>query len=268
MAGAGENIVEVRGLRVGFNDHVVLAGLELEVHRGEVLGIVGGSGSGKSVLLQTILGLLRPRAGSVRVFGRALTELGPLERRALQRRWGVLFQDAALFSSLTLADNVRRVISEHASVPEPLLEQLVRLKISMVGLEPTTLGQYPAELSGGMRKQAGLARALALDPEILFLDEPTAGLDPLAATAFEDLIKELRRTLKFTVVLVTHDLDTLYAICDRVAVLVDGQIAASGSIAEVSRERQPWIRDFFHGPRGRAAGGRSDAGRAARAAGS
>jgi phospholipid/cholesterol/gamma-HCH transport system ATP-binding protein len=215
MATEQENIVEVRGLHVGFNDHVVLEDLDLEVHRGEVLGIVGGSGSGKSVLLQTILGLLRPRAGSVRVFGQGLSELGPLERRSLQRRWGVLFQDAALFSSLTLADKVRRVITEHADVPEPLLGQLVRLKVS-IRLEQTTLSQYPAELSGGMRKQAGLARALALDPEIVFLDEPTAGLDPLAATAFEDLIKELRRTLKFTVVLVTHDLDTLYAICDRV----------------------------------------------------
>jgi phospholipid/cholesterol/gamma-HCH transport system ATP-binding protein len=268
MAEEQENIVEVRGLRVGFNDHLVLEDLDLEVHRGEVLGIVGGSGSGKSVLLQTILGLLRPRAGSVGVFGRELTELRPLERRSLQRRWGVLFQDAALFSSLTLAGNVRRVITEHADVPEPLLEQLVRLKISMVGLEPATLSQYPAELSGGMRKQAGLARALALDPEILFLDEPTAGLDPLAATAFEDLIKELRRTLKFTVVLVTHDLDTLYAICDRVAVLVDGKIAASGTIEAVSRERHPWIRDFFHGPRGRAAGAQQEErGRAGAAAG-
>jgi phospholipid/cholesterol/gamma-HCH transport system ATP-binding protein len=253
MTADQETIVEVRGLRTGFGPHIVLDDLDLDICRGEVLGIVGGSGSGKSVLLRSVIGLMPPWAGSIRVFGQELTELEPVDRRALQRRWGVLFQDDALFSSLTLSDNVRRVITEHARVPEHLLEALIRLKISMVGLEPETRGQYPAELSGGMRKQAGLARALALDPEILFLDEPTAGLDPLAATAFEDLIKELRRTLQFTVVLVTHDLDTLYVICDRVAVLVDKKIAVAGTIEEVSREPHPWIRDFFHGPRGRAA---------------
>jgi phospholipid/cholesterol/gamma-HCH transport system ATP-binding protein len=268
MAVDHDIIVEVRGLRAGFGQHVVLDGLDLEVRRGEVLGIVGGSGSGKSVLLRSMIGLMPPRAGSIRVFGEELTELGPVARRPLQRRWGVLFQDDALFSSLTLSDNVRRVVVEHARVPEHLLEALIRLKISMVGLRPETRGQYPAELSGGMRKQAGLARALALDPEILFLDEPTAGLDPLAATAFEDLIKELRRTLQFTVVLVTHDLDTLYAICDRIAVLVDKKIAAAGSLEEVSRERHPWIRDFFHGPRGRAAAAQREREMAAAEAGS
>jgi phospholipid/cholesterol/gamma-HCH transport system ATP-binding protein len=254
MTADPETIVEVRGLTTGFGPHIVLEDLDLDVRRGEVVGIVGGSGSGKSVLLRSTIGLMPPRSGSIRVFGQVLAELGAGDRRALQRRWGVLFQDDALFSSLTVSDNVRRVVTEHARVPEHLLEALIRLKISMVGLGPETRQQYPAELSGGMHKQAGLARALALDPEIVFLDEPTAGLDPLAATAFEDLIKELRRTLQFTVVMVTHDLDTLYAICDRVAVLVDKRIAATGTIEEVSREPHPWIRNFFHGPRGRAAG--------------
>jgi phospholipid/cholesterol/gamma-HCH transport system ATP-binding protein len=216
------------------------------------MGIVGGSGSGKSVLLRTIIGLNRPSSGRIEVFGKDTSTLSNDETRALQARWGVLFQDGALFSSLTVAQNIEAPIKEHTRLTKSLRQELIEIKISMVGLPPDAANKYPSELSGGMRKRAGLARALALDAEIVFLDEPTAGLDPIGASKFDDLIRELQATLGLTVVMVTHDLDSLYAICDRVSVLLDKRVKV-GTIAELIREPDPWIDEYFKGPRGRAA---------------
>ncbi|MGH6945139.1 MAG: ABC transporter ATP-binding protein [Geminicoccaceae bacterium] len=248
-----EVIIEVRGLVAAFDDHVVLDGVDLDICRGEVIGIVGGSGSGKSVLLKSILGLLRPRAGSVRILGHDLWQLSRDERRQVQRRWGVLFQDDALFSSLTILDNVQRVLLEHISLSRALSRRIAALKVSMVGLDPEICQHYPSELSGGMRKKAGLARALALGPEILFLDEPTAGLDPISSREFAELIRELHETLGLTVVLVTHDLDTLHAVCEWMAVVADRRIVASGRYEDVRENDHPWIRAFFERRRTRAA---------------
>lgn len=250
---ASETVIAARGLVARFNDHVVLDEVDLDVRRGEVLGIVGGSGSGKTVLLKMMLGLLRPHAGTVQVLGQDLWQLGPGAQRALQRRWGVLLQDEALFSSLTIMGNVQRVLLEHISLPRALSRRVAALKVSMVGLDPEVAEQYPSELSGGMRKKAGLARALALDPEILFLDEPTAGLDPVSARDFEQLFRELHKTLGLSVVLITHDLLTLQALCDRVAIIADGRIVASGAYDDVQESEHPWSRAFFHSRRDRAA---------------
>jgi len=244
--------IDVQGLCTRFGPVVVHDGLNFRVQTGEVMGIVGGSGTGKSVLLRTIIGLNRPAAGRITVLGRDLGELGPADALALRRRWGVLFQDGALFSSLTVAENIELPLREHTSIGPALRRELVGLKIGLAGLPADAAHKFPSELSGGMRKRAGLARSLALDPDILFLDEPTAGLDPIGATRFDMLVRDLQRTLGLTVVMVTHDLDSLYAICDRVAVLLDKRIRVD-TIAALMRDDHPWIRDYFHGPRGRAA---------------
>jgi phospholipid/cholesterol/gamma-HCH transport system ATP-binding protein len=249
---SGSPVVQIRGLRTRFGPQVIHDGLDLEVHPGEVLGVVGGSGSGKSVLLRHILGLLRPERGEVEVLGHDIWRLGERERYDLQARQGVLFQNGALFSSLTVAENIQAPWRERLRLPERLLQQLTALKLGLVGLPHDACHQYPAELSGGMRKRAGLARALALDPEILFLDEPTAGLDPIGAAAFDRLIGGLQRSLGLTVVMVTHDLDSLVAICDRVAALVDRR-AVVGTLQELRKLDHPWLRAYFDGPRGRAA---------------
>jgi phospholipid/cholesterol/gamma-HCH transport system ATP-binding protein len=245
-------VIRVEGLRTRFGAQVLHDDLGLEVRRGEVFAIVGGSGAGKSVLLHEILGLTRPERGRIEVLGRDLARLGDAERRALQARQGVLFQDGALFSSLTVGQNIQAPLRERLALPPALLDQLAGLKLALVGLARDVCHKYPSELSGGMRKRAGLARALALDPEILFLDEPTAGLDPIAATEFDRLIGGLQRSLGLTVVMVTHDLDSLMAIGDRVAALVDGR-ALVGTLDELRNLDHPWLQAYFHGPRGRAA---------------
>ncbi|WP_421787425.1 ABC transporter ATP-binding protein [Hyphobacterium sp.] len=246
-------IIEVRGLRTAFGSHVVHDGLDLKVRRGEVIGLVGGSGSGKSVLMNTIIGLKRPDAGEIYFNGQRLSAMPSDERRELEASWGVLFQHGALFSSLTVRENVMAPLREHLKMPKRLMIEIADMKIALSGLGPEAGPKYPSELSGGMRKRAGLARALALDPEILFLDEPTAGLDPIGAAAFDMLLRDLKETLGLTVFMVTHDLDTLYSICDRVAVLADKRVAAVAPIKELEQHSHPWIREYFHGPRGRIA---------------
>src|SRR5690554_4557727 len=246
MAKKGEPIIEVEGIDTRFGDHVIHENLNLTVRRGEVIGIVGGSGTGKSVLLRTILGLKKPDAGRVRVFGIDFSTLPEEERRLHEQRWGVLFQDGALFSALTVAENIQVPYREHLNLSQELMDELAAMKISMVGLRATAGDLYPSELSGGMRKRAGLARALALDPEILFLDEPTAGLDPIGAAAFDELIVTLRNALGLTVFLVTHDLDTLYTTCDRVAVLAQRKVLVADTLDNVSRTDDSWIQDYFH----------------------
>ena len=246
-------VIEVRDLCNRFGNHVVHEGLDLDVYRGEILGVVGGSGTGKSVLLRTIIGLNKPASGHIRVFGKDLVELPASARSKIEQRFGVLFQGGALFTSLTLQENVAVPLIEHAGLARPEAEHLARIKLALTGLSPEAALKYPAELSGGMVKRAGLARALALDPEILFLDEPTAGLDPISAAAFDELIVTLCNALGLTVFLVTHDLDTLYATCDRVAVLSERHVRVTGDLASVADTDDPWIQDYFHGPRGRAA---------------
>lgn len=247
-----ENVIEVRGLRSQFGPHVVHENLDLDLKRGEILGVVGGSGTGKSVLLRTIVGLKKPEAGTVRVFGTDVHSTHGPARAALERRWGVMFQDGALFSSLNVRENVEvplRALPLDAETRAALAE----LKVSLSGLPWNANDKYPAELSGGMRKRAGLARALALDPEIVFLDEPTAGLDPIGADAFDKLIRGLSRALNLSVFLVTHDLDTLHACCDRIAVLAERHVLATGTMAEMLKVDHPWVHEYFHGPRARAA---------------
>ena len=250
---AGGPIIRVRGLVTRFGAQTIHDNLDLDVRRGEILGVVGGSGTGKSVLLRTILGLKRPEGGEIEVFGQPYSRLREAERRLVQQRWGVLFQNGALFSSLTVAQNIRVPFVEHTDLSAKLAGDLIRLKIQMVGLAPEAGAKLPSELSGGMKKRAALARALALDPEILFLDEPTAGLDPIAAGEFDRLIRDLQRSLGLTVVMVTHDLDSLAAITDRVAVLLDKRIMV-GPMSEIMHFDHPWLREYFHGPRARAAG--------------
>jgi len=248
-----EAVIEVRGLVNRFGPQVVHDGLDLDVYRGEVLGVVGGSGSGKSVLLRSIVGLTRPAAGAIRVFGVDVLSAPDAERRKLETRWGVLFQDGALFSSLTVAQNVMAPMREHLRLSPATMQALAELKVSMVGLPPLACGKFPSELSGGMRKRAGLARALSLDPEIVFLDEPTAGLDPIGAAAFDELIRQLQQSLGLTVFMVTHDLDTLQATCDRIAVLADRKVLVDGTMNDMMRVDHPWVHEYFHGPRARAA---------------
>jgi len=246
-------IIRIRGLRTQFGTHVVHDSLDLDVWRGEILGVVGGSGTGKSVLLRAIIGLVTPAAGRIEVFGQDLAQLPPDERRQFEQRWGVLFQDGALFSSLTVAQNIQVPLKEHLNLPQTLMDEIAALKVAMVGLPPDAGAKYPSELSGGMRKRAGLARALALDPELLFLDEPTAGLDPIGAANFDNLIRSLQRSLGLTVFMVTHDLDSLHAICDRIAVLAEKQVLVVGPMSDMLQQTHPWIREYFHGPRARAA---------------
>ena len=248
----GERTVEirVRGLEVAFGGSLVMRGLDLDILRGEVLGFVGASGAGKTVLTRAILGLLPKRAGVIEVKGRNLDHLSASERIEVGRRWGVLFQQGALFSSLTVKQNIEAPMRERLNISPKLRGELAMLKLALVGLPPDAAEKYPAELSGGMTKRAGLARALALDPDLLFLDEPTSGLDPISAGEFDELIGTLQATLGLTVFMVTHDLDSLYAICDRVAVLEKGKVAAIGGIEELLRSQDPWIRAYFHGKRG------------------
>jgi phospholipid/cholesterol/gamma-HCH transport system ATP-binding protein len=248
--------IEVRGLRNAFGAQLVHDALDLEVRRGEVLAVIGGSGAGKSVLLRSIIGLQRPAAGNLRVLGQDLQSLDANERAAVERRWGVMFQDGALFSSLTVLENVKVPMIEHQPLPADLMDELARLKIAMVGLPADSAYKVPAQLSGGMRKRAGIARALALDPEILFLDEPTSGLDPLGAAGFDELIVTLKHSLDLTVFLVTHDLDSIFTCCDRVAVLADGHVVAVDEPAHIASHSHPWIRECFGGPRGRSAAAR------------
>ena len=247
-------IIRVRGLRNAFGEQVVHDGLDLDVRRGEILGVVGGSGTGKSVLMRSIIGLQTPVAGDVEVFDEDTIGRDEAESANIRRRWGVLFQGGALFSTLTVAENVQVPLKEfYPRLDQALLDEIAAYKVVMTGLPPDAGPKYPAELSGGMKKRAGLARSLALDPELLFLDEPTAGLDPIGAAAFDELTLSLQRTLGLTVFLITHDLDSLYAICDRVAVLADKRVIAVGTIDELLALDHPWIQEYFNGPRGRAA---------------
>jgi phospholipid/cholesterol/gamma-HCH transport system ATP-binding protein len=244
--------VKVEDLVSRFGDHVVHDGLDLEVRPGEVLGLVGGSGSGKSVLLNTLIGLKTPDGGRVTIFGHDLATASVSEWEEIERSWGVLFQQGALFSNLTVLENVAAPLVEHTRLPIPTINDIASLKIALAGLPPEAAALKPAELSGGMTKRAGLARALALDPKLLFLDEPTSGLDPIAAGAFDQLIAGLSASLNLTVFMITHDLDSLYAICDRVAVIADKKVVAVGTIDELERSDHPWIKQYFLGPRGRA----------------
>ncbi|WCT75364.1 ABC transporter ATP-binding protein [Sphingomonas naphthae] len=255
----GEPVIVVRGLANSFGEQFVHQDLDLEVRRGEILGVVGGSGTGKSVLMRSIIGLQQPVAGEIEVFGEAITSMTAKEALNARRRSGVLFQGGALFSTLTVAENVEVPLREfYGHLGEGLLDEIAAYKVAMTGLPPEAGPKYPSELSGGMRKRAGLARALALDPELLFLDEPTAGLDPIGAANFDGLIKSLKETLGLTVFLITHDLDTLYAICDRIAVLADKQVVAIGTIPELLALDHPWIQEYFNGPRGRVAADAAD----------
>jgi len=247
-------IISIRSLGTRFGAQIVHEDLNLDVRRGEILGVVGGSGTGKSVLMRTIIGLRRPDAGTIAVLGADAALDDPAARARIQRQTGVLFQDGALFSSLTVAENIALVLKEHhPELPAALRDELIQVKIKLTGLPPDAGDKLPAQLSGGMRKRAGLARALALDPPLLFLDEPTAGLDPIGAAAFDELIRTLQRALGLSVFLITHDLDTLYAICDRVAVLAERRILAAAPMADIERLDHPWVQAYFHGPRGRAA---------------
>ncbi len=245
-------IISVRGLRTQFGTNVIHDNLDLDVRRGEVLGVVGGSGTGKSVLLRTIIGLNKARAGTISVFGDNVTEMNDAQQRAMQQRWGVLFQDGALFSSLTVAQNIQVPLKEHTHLRKDVIDELACVKVDIVGLPPNAANKFPSELSGGMRKRAGLARSLALDPELVFLDEPTAGLDPIGAAAFDNLIRDLQQSLNLTVFMVTHDLDSLAAICDRIAVLIDKKIVVD-TMENLMQLDHPWIQEYFHGPRARAA---------------
>jgi phospholipid/cholesterol/gamma-HCH transport system ATP-binding protein len=246
--------ISVRGLTNRFGNQTVHEDLDLEVRNGEILGVVGGSGTGKSVLMRSVIGLKQPDEGEIEIFGEGIIGRSEAETVNLRKRWGVLFQGGALFSTLTVAENVQAPLREfYPELGEQLLDEIALYKVIMAGLPADAAPKYPSELSGGMRKRAGLARAIALDPMLLFLDEPTAGLDPIGAAAFDELTLSLKKTLGLTVFLITHDLDTLYAICDRIAVLADRKVVAVGTIPELLALDHPWIQEYFRGPRGRAA---------------
>jgi len=247
---AKEPVIKVRDLVVGFGNQPVLNHLDLDVRGAEILGVVGASGAGKSVLLRTIIGLLPRQHGSIEVLGVDLVHASEEKRRALERRWGVLFQQGALFSSLTVKQNVQFPMRENLDISQRLMDEMALAKLEMVGLSPHDGNKFPSELSGGMTKRVALARALALDPEIVFLDEPTSGLDPISAGDFDELIRTLQQTLEITVFMVTHDLESLYTACDRIAVLADGKVVADGPIATMLESEHPWVKTYFQGKRG------------------
>ena len=245
-------IISLRGVTNAFGNKVIHDHVDLDVRRGEVMGIVGGSGAGKSVLLHTIIGLNKPTEGSIKVFGEEIAGLSGIELRAVDMRWGVLFQEGALFSSQSVAENIQVPLREYTKMSQELMNEIASMKLSMVGLPEDAAPKFPSELSGGMKKRAGLARALSLDPELLFLDEPTAGLDPISASQFDVLVRDLQKSLNLTVCMVTHDLDTLRATTDRIAVLVNKKIKV-GTIDTLRKDPDPWIQEYFNGPRGHAA---------------
>ena len=251
MTGALETVIKVQDLTVGFGGTQVLKGLSLDVYRGEILGVVGGSGAGKSVLMRTLIGLLPKRSGTISIFGTDRDRATAPQMRAIERRWGVLFQQGALFSSLTARQNVQFPMREYLTLSERLMDEVATAKLEMVGLAAADGDKFPAELSGGMTKRVALARALALDPEIVFLDEPTSGLDPIAAAEFDDLIFTLKRTLGLTVFMVTHDLESLYLVSDRVAALAGGTVVAEGPVTSMAQSTHPWVKSYFQGQRGR-----------------
>jgi len=251
MQAMSDPIIRVRDVTVQFGKTRVLDGLDLDVKRGEILGFVGPSGAGKSVLTRTIIGLVPKLSGNIEVFGVDLDAADRAGRRAVERRWGVLFQQGALFSSLTVRQNIQFPVREYLKVSQRLLDEIMVAKLVMVGLRPDVADRFPSELSGGMIKRVALARALALDPEILFLDEPTSGLDPISGGDFDSLIKTLQRTLGFTVFMVTHDLDSLHTVCDRIAVLADGKIEVAGPMSAVLASEHPWVKAYFRGKRSR-----------------
>ena len=250
-AGGTEIVLSATDITVAFGDKVILDGLSLDIRRGEILGFVGASGSGKSVLLRTILGLVRKRSGTIRLFGIDVEKADDAERMAVDMRLGVLFQQGALFSSLTLMENVQVPMREYLDLPRRLMDELALLKIELVGLSPDDAGKFPSELSGGMVKRAALARALSLDPDIVFLDEPTSGLDPISAAEFDELVVKLRDTMGLTVYMVTHDLDSLFTACDRVAVLGRKKVLVEGTIEDMLKSEEPWVKSYFRGKRAR-----------------
>jgi phospholipid/cholesterol/gamma-HCH transport system ATP-binding protein len=252
VANTSDAIIRVRDLSVRFGSTQILDRLNLDVKRGEILGFVGPSGAGKSVLTRTIIGLVPKMSGQIEVFGIDLDGANAKERRAVERRWGILFQQGALFSSLTVRQNIQFPVREYLSLSQRLLDEITIAKLGMVGLRPDVVDRYPSELSGGMIKRVALARALALDPELVFLDEPTSGLDPIGAGDFDELVRTLQRTLGLTVFMVTHDLDSLHTACDRIAVLGDGKVIAAGTMADMQASQHPWLRSYFHGKRARA----------------
>jgi phospholipid/cholesterol/gamma-HCH transport system ATP-binding protein len=244
-----ETIIEVRDLAVGFGDRLINDGLTLDVYRGEILGVVGASGTGKSVLMRTIVGLIPKKRGLIKVFGQNMDDLNERERQRIEKRWGILFQQGALFSSLTVKQNIQLPMREYLGLSDGMLDELAIMKLEMVGLKPEAADKFPSELSGGMIKRAALARALALDPEIVFLDEPTSGLDPIGAGDFDSLIATLQKTLGLTVFMVTHDLDSLNTICDRIVALGEGKVLAAGDMDVMRKARHPWLNAYFNGPR-------------------
>lgn len=246
-----ECILEARDISVAFGTHQVLENLDLDIWRGEILGFVGASGAGKSVLLRTILQLSSRQGGTIRILGVDYDKATPQQRIALDMRLGVLFQHGALFSALTVLENIQVPMREYLDLPKALMDELALLKIELVGLRPETAELYPSELSGGMIKRAALARALALDPDLVFLDEPTSGLDPISAAEFDELISKLRDTLGLTVYMVTHDLDSLFSVCDRIAVLGNRKIAVEGTIDDMLASDEPWVKSYFRGKRAR-----------------
>lgn len=244
-------VLSAHDVTVAFGETVVLDGLDLDVYRGEILGFVGASGSGKSVLLRTILGLNKKRSGNIRLFGVDLDKASETERLRLDMRVGMLFQHGALFSGLTVLENIQVPMREYLDLPRKLMDELAGLKIELVGLPPSAGPKFPSELSGGMIKRAALARALALDPSIVFLDEPTSGLDPIGAAEFDELVAKLRETMNLTVYMVTHDLDSLFSVCDRVAVLGKKKVLVEGTISEMLTVEEPWVKSYFRGKRAR-----------------
>lgn len=253
MSHAVEPVIEVRELRTRFGDAVIHDGVNLEVHDGEIFALAGASGCGKSTLLREIILLQQPHSGSIRVLGRDVVGLDDEQALPLRRNWGVMFERGALFSSLTVSENVGLPLREHTQLGDRLIDEIAAVKIALTGLPPSAGAKYPAELSGGMRKRAALARAIALDPKLLFLDEPTAGLDPLSAGGFDELVRRLKELLGLTIFMVTHDLDLLWRVADRVAFMVAGRIASVGTMHELSTTEEPLVREYFHGARGRGA---------------